>query len=86
MTLMPEQGTVKWYNDAKGYGFIVRRHGADVLSTTLNHREGFRTLSEATGCLLKWSKGQKGCRRECLEDFVRSRVDCAARKPLRPLR
>jgi 'Cold-shock' DNA-binding domain len=31
---MPEQGTVKWFNEEKGYGFIVRERGADILFTT----------------------------------------------------
>lgn len=27
---MPEYGTVKWYSEAKGYGFITRERGGDV--------------------------------------------------------
>ena len=44
---MPEQGTVKWFNENRGFGFIVRERGVDVF---VHHAciigEGFRTLSE----------------------------------------
>ncbi len=44
---MKEQGTVKWFNDAKGYGFIMREKGPDVRVFHANIiAEGFRTLSE----------------------------------------
>ena len=31
---MKETGTVKWFNDSKGFGFIARESGPDVLCTT----------------------------------------------------
>ena len=42
-----ETGTVKWFNDAKGFGFIERANGADVF---VHHSaisgDGFRALSD----------------------------------------
>ena len=41
------RGTVKWFNDSKGYGFITRPSGGDVfVHFSSIQGEGFRTLAE----------------------------------------
>jgi cold shock protein len=56
-----EKGTVKWFNDAKGFGFIQRESGEDVFVHQTNIRaEGFRSLQEGQQVQFNVQKGQKG--------------------------
>jgi CspA family cold shock protein len=54
-------GTVKWFNDAKGFGFITQEGGEDVFCHhTAIAAEGFRTLSEGQKVEFDVNKGPKG--------------------------
>lgn len=60
-----EVGTVKWFNDAKGYGFIQRSSGADVFVHFRAIRgEGHRSLDEGQQVEFSVSEGQKGLQAE----------------------
>ena len=55
------KGTVKWFNDQKGYGFIAVENGKDVFvhhSAILG--EGFKTLREGESVEFEITRGPKG--------------------------
>jgi len=54
-------GTVKWFNDAKGYGFIARAEGDDVfVHYSAIQGSGFKTLSEGQALEFDIVEGPKG--------------------------
>lgn len=56
-----EQGTVKWFNDAKGYGFISRQNGEDVfVHYSAISSNGFKSLQEGQAVQFNVVKGPKG--------------------------
>ncbi len=56
-----ETGTVKWFNDAKGFGFISRESGDDVfVHHTAIQMEGFKTLREEQQVEFSVEQGDKG--------------------------
>ena len=57
------QGTVKWFNAEKGYGFIEREDGPDVfVHYTAIQNEGFRTLNQGDLVEFEIVEGPKGLR------------------------
>ncbi len=60
-----ETGTVKWFNDAKGYGFISRQTGEDVfVHFSAIQAGGFRSLQEGQQVQFDVVKGPKGWQAE----------------------
>ncbi len=58
---MAYTGTVKWFNDAKGYGFIERPDGDDVfVHYSAIEGGGFKTLSEGESLEFDVVEGPKG--------------------------
>jgi CspA family cold shock protein len=57
-----ETGTVKWFNNSKGFGFIEREQGDDVFVhyTSIRDTGDFRTLAEGQKVEFSISEGQKG--------------------------
>jgi len=56
-----ETGTVKWFNGAKGYGFIARAGGDDVfVHFSAIRGEGFRNLEEGQQVEFNVEQGRKG--------------------------
>lgn len=54
-------GTVKWFNDEKGFGFIEQENGPDVfVHHSAIQSDGFRSLKEGQKVSMDVTQGQKG--------------------------
>src|SRR5277367_2367538 len=63
--LMREKGVVKWFNAAKGYGFIQRSNGDDVfVHFSAIQMSGYRTLEEGSEVEFEVKRGPKGLQAE----------------------
>lgn len=60
-----EQGTVKWFNASKGYGFIQRQSGEDVfVHFSAIQGEGYKSLNEGQAVEFEVTQGPKGLQAE----------------------
>ncbi len=65
---MKEQGTVKWFNSSKGYGFIGRESGDDVfVHFSAIQGEGYRSLKEGERVSFDVTNGPRGLQAENVE-------------------
>jgi CspA family cold shock protein len=56
-----ERGVVKWFNGAKGFGFIQRSSGEDVfVHFSAINQEGYKTLNEGEAVEFECQNGPKG--------------------------
>lgn len=62
---MREQGTVKWFNAAKGFGFIQRQSGEDVfVHFSAIQSQGYKTLEDGAQVEFEVRQGPKGLQAE----------------------
>ena len=55
------KGTVKWFNESKGFGFIEQEEGKDVfVHFSAIHGDGFKTLDEGQRVSFEVTQGSKG--------------------------
>ena len=58
---MREQGTVKWFNASKGFGFIQRQSGEDVfVHFSAIQSEGYKSLNDGQAVEFEVTRGPKG--------------------------
>ena len=58
-----QNGTVKWFNETKGFGFITAEDGTDVFAHfSAIQGEGFKTLAEGEAVTFEVENGDKGPR------------------------
>ncbi len=61
------RGTVKWFNEGKGFGFIECSGKDYFVHFSAIQSSGFKTLAEGAAVLFKATKGQKGLQAEEVE-------------------
>ena len=56
------QGTVKWFDPRKGFGFVIGPQGEDIFVhfSTIEQEAGFRTLRDGEAVIYSATKGPKG--------------------------
>ena len=63
-----EVGTVKWFNDAKGFGFISRENGEDVfVHFRAIQTQVFKSLKEGQQVSFTFVQGQKGLQADAVQ-------------------
>ncbi len=63
-----EKGTVKWFNNSKGYGFITRENGEDVFVHYQSIQgDGYKSLDEGQQVEFTVAQGQKGLQAQDVE-------------------